>query len=180
MSEDVRVIEDFLSDPDKCALYISKLLGSSGNNFSVNLSWDHRLHGRDDASFVPPPILVHDVQLADPDYCEELKNDINLKLAEKGFSNLEVNSIIYHVMLNNAWIDWHNDGNRPAALTIYLNNEWGLDKGGELLYNTDNKVERVTPSFNKAVLLRKVKHRTTPVFGNHLRKSLQVWLKEKG
>ena len=177
----IRVIDNFLSEPQKCADYISELLGSEGNNFAVNLSWDHRLHGpQSGATFVPPPILIHHLHEADPEYYEELKNDINLKLAKEGFDDLEVNSMIYHVMLNNAWIDWHNDGNRPAAITIYLNGEWGLDKGGELLYNTNNKMGRVTPSFNKAVLLRKVKHRTTPVFGNHLRKSLQVWLKEKG
>lgn len=181
----IRVVENFLSNAEKCSDYISELLTKDENNFSLNVGWDNRLHGKNGPSHVPAPILIHHLREKNPDYWAELKHDIDLKLIDCKFGDLEVDSMIFHVMTHDAFIYWHNDstdsGRRRGAITIYLNNEWGLDKGGEFLYNIDNKVERVTPSFNKAVLLRgSINHRTTPVFGHHLRKSLQVWLKQKG
>lgn len=182
----IQVIEDFLPNVGKCSDYISELLVKPRNNFSLNFGWEKYLHGTDDASYVPSPILIHHLEQSNHDYCTELKNDIDSKLIEYHCSDLEVDVIIFHIMTHDAFIDWHSDiasenDRRKGAITIYLNREWGLDKGGEFLYNIDNKVERVTPSFNKAVLLRgSVNHRTTPVFGHHLRKSLQVWLKQKG
>lgn len=182
----IQVIENFLSDVDKCSDYISGLLVEPKNNFSLNLGWDRRLHGTDDASYVPSPILIHHFKESNHDYWNELKNDIDSKLTNCHCGDLEVDMIMFHVMTHDAFIGWHNDFNpendiRKGAITIYLNREWGLDKGGEFLYNIDNKMERVTPSYNRAVLLRSgIEHRTTPVFGHHLRKSLQVWLKQKG
>ena len=195
MSEDVKFgrlgkrleakgITDFLSDPGKCAEYVSGLLVEQKNNFGLNLGWDHGLHERKEPEFVPSPILVHHVEQANPEYYQELKHDINLKLqGEEGVDDLEVNNMIFHVMTDNAWINWPCDESetRQGAITIYLNTPWGLDKGGEFLYNVNNEVERVTPTFNTGMFIRGgVQHRTTPVHGHNLRKSLQVWLKEKG
>ena len=193
MSEDVKlgprgkrleakVIPDFLSDPDRWSDYISNLLNQPKNNFALNLGWNKSLHERSDAGFVPSPILIHHIE--NKTIYAELKHDIELKLqTEEDIKDLEVCSMIFHVMTNNAFINWHCDegAGRQGAITIYLNHEWGLDKGGEFVYTIDNEMERVTPSFNTAMFIRGgVQHRTTPVFGHHLRKSLQIWLREKG
>ena len=85
-------------------------------------------------------------------------------------------------MTNGSWINWHRDlaDNREGAITVYLNTEWDIDHGGDFIYKTDfDQMQRLTPSFNTAMFLRgEVDHRTTPVIGHHLRKSLQVWLKK--
>lgn len=175
----VLLVNDFLSKPDKCADYISGLLSVQKNNFALNLGWEPSLHERADQSFVPAPILIHHLQEANSEYYQELKVDINSRLQDNAV-DLEVQNIIFHVMTNNSCINWHSDtaGKRTGAVTIYLNKDWGYEKGGDFLYEIDKKIERVTPYFNLGIILPgRFPHRTTPVFGNHLRKSLQVWLK---
>ena len=75
----------------------------------------------------------------------------------------------YHVM-NYAWtrlsfIPWHNDGQRPEAITIYLNDVWDVDWGGLFLFrNAQDEVRSVTPRFNCGVKNQgHVLHSTTPV-----------------
>lgn len=187
-------VDGFLSEPKKCSDYVDNLLSEHKNNFGIQYAWNrHTFPNRDDANHVPSPILIHYLKEGNPSYFEELKQDIDMKLSKEGVDDLEVYDIIFHVMTEGAWINWHIDGLaqgyevsiqqdvRRGALTIYLNNEWGLDKGGEFLYNMDDKVERVIPSFNKGLfILGGVEHKTTPVVNNNLRKTLQVWLKRKG
>ena len=185
--------ENFLSEPKKYSDYINNLLTRPNTNtlssFGVNYSWPKKLFP--DPNCVPPPILIHYLEYGNSKLNQELKNEIDVKLSEKGL-DFEVGNIVIHVMTKGSWINWHTDGYgeesgemnpdvRAGGLTIYLNHEWGLDKGGEFMYNIDNKVERVNPSFNKGILVNgDVSHKTTPVLGNNLRKSLQVWLKRKG
>ena len=113
---------------------------------------------------------------------QELTHEINLKLIERGIDDLEVENMIFHLMTNGSWINWHRDisKEREGAITVYLNTEWDIDHGGDFIYKTDfDQMQRLTPSFNTAMFIRgEVDHRTTPVIGHHLRKSLQVWLKK--
>jgi Rps23 Pro-64 3,4-dihydroxylase Tpa1-like proline 4-hydroxylase len=171
------VIKNFLDDPDKWNNYISGLLTQDKNNFALNLFWDQSLHEK--GVSVPNPILIHRV----PDSVrQELTHEINLKLIERGIDDLEVENMIFHLMTNGSWINWHRDisKEREGAITVYLNTEWDIDHGGDFIYKTDfDQMQRLTPSFNTAMFIRgEVDHRTTPVIGHHLRKSLQVWLKK--
>lgn len=147
------------------------------NQFTTNLPWSSSLNTEFD---VAPIILVH--HFGDTELYAKTEEFINEQLREK---NVAVGNMVFHVMTPYSRIDWHNDGDekggRVGSLTIYLNQKWGVDKGGELLYNIDNKLERETPVYNKAVYMDgSVKHCVTPVYDNTIRKSLQVWLKRIG
>jgi len=75
----------------------------------------------------------------------------------------------YHVM-NYVWtrlsyIPWHDDGQRPEAITLYLNDQWDLDWGGLILYrDRKQQIRAYPPTFNCGLKnSNSVIHSTTPV-----------------
>jgi Ser-tRNA(Ala) deacylase AlaX len=178
--------DDFLS-PDCIQMvdkHVMNIISKDENNFSLSLKWDTTLHG---VMNVPrSPVYVH--HWSDKDLMQRVHDEVNDWVYEYGH---EVSHSIIHIMVQDSTIAWHTDiaDGRSGSVSIYLNRNYRVDFGGELLYNTDIKsherlsndeIERVTPQYNRAVFMEAgANHMVTPVFENVVRKSIQIWLKRK-
>ena len=96
-------------------------------------------------------------------------------------SNKSHYSILYYKSQGQFNINWHNDGQYQAAVSIYLNDNWHRDLGGYLIYQMDDEdlMTAVQPKIGTAVYHNGgVLHGTTPVSeGAPSRKSIQVFIK---
>lgn len=145
--------------------------------FSTNLWWNEKLRK---GNPTPPVILIHNlIEFQDP-LCNKIVRYIGTV-----YPDLEVVGILFHIFTPGSYIGEHRDGgvDRTHALTIYLNSlEWSVDKGGLLLYNDPINEESgtVVPKYNRAVLLSgDVYHEVTPNTSTNLRRTLQLWLKQR-
>lgn len=80
-----------------------------------------------------------------------------------------------------SYIPWHEDLTHKRSMTIYLNKEWDKNWGGYFMYELENEIRAVKPTFNTGVLFTPpVLHTTTmPTIDAPLRLSLQVFVNEK-
>ena len=182
--------KDFLSEHTMFEVekHIDGILMKDGNNFSVNFHWQRALKGSKAIS--TSPVFINHYGKQNEDLQQMVHDEVNEYVSEYGH---EVDSSIIHIMIEGAEINWHSDigggsGRRSGAVSIYLNRKWGVDFGGELLYNTnydakskdDWVIERHTPAYNSAVFFDvATHHKVMPVYENILRKSIQIWLKRK-
>lgn len=90
-------------------------------------------------------------------------------------------NLVYHYGNKQSSLNWHNDGHRGGAVTIYMSMNWNKFWGGYLLYNMNNseEIKCVIPEYNKAVIqVGGVMHCTTPTSTQApIRKSVQAFLK---
>lgn len=198
-SEDLfkaHILDDFYPKEvvQNIAKYINDIIyerkGMAGKHmFNTNMfDWDKRLSGLKNGKIpleTPYLVLIHIISNHDKEFSDYVTEETNKLVRPYGYKI--VYSPMYHLWTPQSRINWHcdyapkNDELRHGALTVYLNGEWGLDRGGELLYTTHSSlkegIEKVTPAYNRAVLLDGgVHHKTTPVVEGNLRKSLQIWL----
>lgn len=80
-----------------------------------------------------------------------------------------------------SFIPWHLDEKHVRSMTIYLNKEWDRDWGGYFMYELENEIRAVKPTFNTGVLFTPpLPHTTTmPTINAPLRLSLQVFVNGK-
>lgn len=126
-------------------------------------------------------VLIHDLKVGNPELNQQVCNAVNMQLDDYKVHN---DTIFIYLWTNMSRIEWHNDSktrsSRCGAVTVYLNQRWDLEWGGDFLYkDEDNEVHRISPSFNKGVFITDLEHRTTPVIGKKIRKTLQIWLEPK-
>lgn len=177
----IEVIDNFFSEElaNKLHVHTVNIMNAKRNVFSTNYWWNEKLRKEDKT---PPVLLVHNLE--QDVYSQPLAKEVVDYLAVR-LPDMHVMGILFHMMTPGSYIGEHRDGapDRSHALTIYLNSlEWDVDKGGSLLYNDPNTNESgsVIPKFNRAVLLSgDVFHEVTPVEHGHVRKSLQLWLKQR-
>jgi len=95
------------------------------------------------------------------------------------FFSIKPISITFHYWQPSSFIPWHDDGNKSAAATIYLNEYWDADYGGLFLYDELNGegIRGIVPHFNKCIFQPGgLWHCTTQThFKAPVRKSLQVF-----
>lgn len=89
-------------------------------------------------------------------------------------------SVVLHAGPAGSCINWHTDTGHSRAATIYLNEIWEADWGGQFVYRFDDDEEprSITPRFNTAVCIETpLKHRTLRVSeeAGEMRFSLQVF-----
>ena len=91
----------------------------------------------------------------------------------------EVSASVY-LWTPGAYIAPHNDGNpgdNVKAITIYLNKEWDIRYGGTFHYKDQDEWKSITPRRGLLVYNNNFDwHYTTPVLGDNLRVSLQMFL----
>jgi hypothetical protein len=189
----IHVIDNFFDDDtvSKISHYLNSVLyekGASGRHkFDCNIfDWGSPLNYIDGKETETPYlVLIHTIEKNHARFSDWVTNRVNALVEPYGFR--VIYGPMFHIWTPQSRINWHCDyapkltPDRHGALTVYLNRKWGLDKGGEFLYTMDiddkDSIERVTPSYNRAVLLEAdVHHKTTPVVEGNLRKSLQIWL----
>lgn len=175
----IEIIDDFLPEEliEKLHKRTMYVLERKSGVFSTNLWWNAKLRKNNPT---PPVILVHNLlEFQDP-ICEEIVNYVG-----SVYPNLEIGGILFHIFTPGSYIGEHRDAgvDRTHAMTIYLNSvEWRVDKGGLLSYNDPitNEKGTVVPKYNRAVLLSgDVFHEVTPNTSGNLRKTLQLWLKQR-
>lgn len=175
----IQVQENFL--PTELAEYTSAYSGSllhkTSPVFYTNYAWaPNSVDSKQDR--YDRLVLVHDLKVGDSDLNSKICAAVNEKLDGYRVHN---DTIYIYLWTNMSRIEWHNDSHakssRCGAVTIYLNQNWELEWGGDFLYkDTDNNVQRISPSFNKGVFITDIEHRTTPVIGKKIRKTLQIWI----
>jgi hypothetical protein len=88
-----------------------------------------------------------------------------------------------------SYVCWHRDGKEDytqlerAAMSIYLNEEWGSLWGGWFSWQEDNSevINSYVPQYNSAVvILKDVEHCTTPIgpSANYPRVSIQLFFEK--
>ena len=145
---------------------------------TTNLDWPSYLHV---GYNIAPIILI--VKFQKSRLYKKTKMFINEQVKDLG---LCVQNMFLYAMTDNSRIDWHTDGTpeREAGLSLYLNKTWEDHMGGIFEYEEvrgyrNNTIFKKTPKYNEATLVfGSTRHRVTPVQGDFLRKSLQVWLEK--
>ena len=121
-----------------------------------------------------PPVLAHPLPLE-----SELYKPLHDAVYEKCGAYPGKNQILFYYWPVHSYIPWHNDGEDPAV-TVHLNRQWDVDKGGLFLYNEGEGIRGIVPKPNLGVFQTGgTQHATTPVLPRgKLRCTLQVWLKK--
>lgn len=142
-------------DPRFCAFLLANARSElvSGHAFTrSNLDWDAGIRK------ASAKVLVRDYDAT-----------LSAMIIDQLIARTVIDHRDYHVM-NYAWtaqsyIPWHNDGHRPEAITLYLNDVWDLDWGGLFLFrDPDDQIRAFPPAFNCGVKNgNHVLHSTTPV-----------------
>ena len=94
----------------------------------------------------------------------------------------EVSCVMYYEWNQLSQINWHNDGRKKAAITVYLNETWDPDFGGFFCWREDSETARLfVPQFNSAVIVRGNPFHHVSLISPYapVRKTLQVWIREK-
>ena len=79
-------------------------------------------------------------------------------------------------------INWHNDSNKKAAITIYLNETWDPNDGGFFCWQENaEKAHLIVPEFNSAVIVRGNPPHHVSLINPFapVRKTLQIWITSK-
>lgn len=175
----IEIHEDFLpkklvDDLHRRTMYV---LERKSGVFSTNLWWNDKLRK---GNPTPPVILIYNLL----EFNDSLGRDV-IEYMKEVKPDMEVIGALFHIFTPGSYIGEHRDGalDRTHAMTIYLNStEWAIDKGGLLRYNDPNNEEsgEIVPKYNRAVLLSgDVYHEVTPNTSTNLRKTLQLWLKQR-
>lgn len=175
----IEIYDDFLPDELVRKLHLKTIhvLQRKSGVFSTNLWWNEKLRK---GNPTPPVILIHNLM----EFDDPLYHEVVEYMADK-LPDLEIIGALFHIFTPGSYIGEHRDGalDRTHAMTIYLNStEWTIDKGGLLRYNDpiNEKSGDVVPKYNRAVLLSgDVFHEVTPNTSTNLRKTLQLWLKQR-
>lgn len=178
----------FLSDETaaEASAYIDSLINSRGHNWSTNFGW---LRGKENDINIPRMerydnlCLVHHVARTNKSLYEKIVRDIRQQYPN--WAPEEPDALQFFVWTGGSCIEWHTDvtrkekTKRTGAITIYLNRKWDVEWGGDFLYKDEKgQTQRVTPSFNLAVAIREVEHRSTKIQGRHFRKCIQIFMKD--
>lgn len=175
--KEIRVIEEVFTESqlkfidDYCGY---ELEGQSEPN---TLNWDSRLiegiSGNIDITRIDPNM--------DDEYfdmiCEQCYKCFDIKLDKNNCT------ILYYEGQEKSGINWHNDGSRAAAISIYLTENWDRDYGGLFSFcmnEDDGLYTSILPKRNRAVLQSGgVDHGVTQITDQApIRRSLQIWIYE--
>jgi len=175
-------IERTFLPPDVLSAFKNSNNSGKWHPWYTNFSWDEKLNEHKSS---PKLVLCHNLKNTMPGrWCE---NEIIQAVEEKCPGYTPILCQIF-VWTEGSYIFWHDDSarGRDGAVTIYLNQKWNQFDGGQLCYHPKNKPKTaenmvtVTPAWNTAVFLESgTMHRTTPVIGDKVRTSIQIWLKKK-
>lgn len=185
MSYHFKRYQPFLSEgvAKQASTYCDKLLRSQKHSWTTNFAWEdftkdperERYHSLN---------LIHRIKESNPDLHDAIVADI--KRHYPTWAPETDGSMQYFVWTGNSRIEWHRDfsldreGSRCGAITIYLNRQWEMEWGGDFLYKDENNVtQRVTPSYNSAVAIGAVQHRSTRIEGRHFRKCIQIFCRDE-
>jgi len=172
------VLPTDLADAVSC--YADRLWQTTDPVFSTNYAWEtdsHQSH-RERYQYL---ILTHNLKLGNPHLNKKISDSIRHQ-----YPGYQVHQDLVQIYFwsQHSRIEWHNDGHsdhpdRCGGVTIYLNQNWQPEWGGDFLYrSTDSDVQRITPVYNRGVFITDLEHRTTPVTGTEWRKTLQIWISE--
>ena len=164
--------------------YCDELLNSQDAVWSTNWAWargDHKSIHNTKLERYNNLVLVHRIFESNEELYWKILNDI-----KKLYPSLEPETptaMQYFVWTGGSNIEWHCDfkkdidpAKRSGAITIYLNRKWDLEWGGDFLYKDENnEVQRVTPEYNRAVVIGQVDHRSTMIHGRRFRKCIQIF-----
>lgn len=165
---------------DTTSEYANKLMTRTDPVFSTNYAWDNDSTTSNKERY-EQLVLVHNLKEGNPELNTKICNAVNLQMP--GYK-VHDDLVQIYIWTHMARIEWHNDGKgrtskRCGAVTIYLNKSWKIEWGGEFLYkDQDREVQRIVPDFNRGVFITDLEHRTTPIVGKSIRKSLQIWIAE--
>jgi Rps23 Pro-64 3,4-dihydroxylase Tpa1-like proline 4-hydroxylase len=110
-----------------------------------------------------------------PDYLRNgFNNILTLNMKENGYEHIfdiiskkyqkhfgvcldkenDLHHVSFTVMPEGSGINWHNDGGKDIAATIYLNDKWDFKNGGLMLYKNDQETfTGLVPKLNQCVVL---------------------------
>lgn len=151
--KDIQVIDNFLEPEyiEKVRLYVEKHL--SDPMWNTNLSWggDIRISSTQVSCFS----LLKNKQL-----CNHVSKKYKLLYPE--LKNKKLVSYSFYIWHKLSYIPFHDDGGKFLSSTIYLNEEWNKNFGGLFLYEKDNEIKCIYPSFNRCVVnTNKLSHGTS-------------------
>lgn len=181
----------FLSPPvaEAASRYCDHLLNSIDHVWTTNFAWARNKpkHFMDPMSERYENLcLVHDIWKSNQELWNNIVKDIQ-KIYPHWIPETR-NAMNFYVWTGGSRIEWHSDFKhgdphdarvRSGAITIYLNRHWDIEWGGDFLYkNEKQEVQRVTPSYNRAVAIRNVSHRSTEIQTKRFRKCIQIFMKD--
>lgn len=174
---------------DAASRYCDHLLNSTDHVWTTNFAWakDKPKHFMNPMSERYENLcLVHKIWESNPELWQNIVNDIQ-KIYPHWIPETR-EAMQFFVWTGGSRIEWHSDFKhgdphdarvRSGAITIYLNRHWDIEWGGDFLYkNEKQEVQRVTPSYNRAVAIRNVSHRSTEIQTKRFRKCIQIFLKD--
>jgi Rps23 Pro-64 3,4-dihydroxylase Tpa1-like proline 4-hydroxylase len=143
--------KEFLQETLK---YVDDLLKNSNSKFTTSISsWSENIIENS------LPVFTYSFSQNDQVFLLKLKEKIEQKITQ--YIVVDVNLYLWPKL---SYIPWHNDAEYKAALTIYLNQEWGKNWGGYLMYEENDEIKAIKPEFNLGVLQEGgVKHCVTTV-----------------
>lgn len=122
------------------------------------------------------PIILYTLP---DDICSKLRTEINLKTPIPAEWEMIAT---YTLGSRFSYVPWHDDANHLRSLTIYLNEEWDRDWGGMFVYEDEDQLSAVLPSFNRALMFTPpLWHSVSPVtLSAPIRHSIQIFWNEAG
>jgi len=175
---------------DEASQYCDKLISSTEHVWTTNFAWAS--NKQSGGGLMEPKneryenlCLVHKVHRSNPSLYDKIVRDLQVHLPD--LEPETPDSLQYFVWTGGSRIEWHRDfkghvseHGRYGAVTIYLNRHWDIEWGGDFLYkDLEDKVHRVTPSYNRAVSIGAVFHRSTEIQSKRFRKCLQIFLRKR-
>lgn len=72
------------------------------------------------------------------------------------YVHIDVNKISFtiHSMKNKSGINWHSDKCHDFAVTLYLNNKWNMNWGGEFMYQHEGDFNYIPIVGNSVVIIK--------------------------
>lgn len=176
-NKSIEIVDSIFTDQELKFIddYCSNELGEQSESNCVN--WDKRLIDGISGDIR----ITKTAPLLDPVF-----HDLVVRKCNEAFSiHITDCMILLYEGQEKSGINWHNDGDRKAAISIYLTENWDRDYGGLFSFdiNEDGSdiYTSVLPKRNRAIIQQGgVEHGVTSVTDNApIRKSLQIWVYEK-
>lgn len=175
-NKSLHVVDEMFSKDELQFLddYCSNELGEQSESNSV--AWDKRL-----VEGISGDIRVTRTEpLLDPVFY-----DLIVSRCNEAFSiNIANCTILLYECQEKSGINWHNDGDRKAAISIYLTEGWDRDYGGLFSFTMneedDGLYTSILPKRNRGLIQSGgVYHGVTSITDSApIRKSLQIWIYE--
>jgi CRISPR/Cas system-associated endonuclease/helicase Cas3 len=168
--QELKIIDNFFIEEDlnNIKRYCEDILDSNNSLIPARGTWDPIL-----LNSVKSDVLKYEItKTMDSEIYELIYNTALEKF------NIDPEYILFHYFLPESNIQWHNDFNKKAGATIYLNRHWKKENGGFFLYQKNNEqINIVPPKYNTCVFQTGgIDHCTTPTFlHSPIRKSIQVF-----